>query len=87
MPLVRRPASARIRPAGLFLDFPEHIPYTCHMMTESIGSNQVSPVQEMASIKTLKNALHAQEQAAMKLLESLSAINDPALGRNIDTSA
>jgi hypothetical protein len=44
-------------------------------------------VQQAASVKTLKNALHFQEQGALKLLDTLSKITDPELGQHIDTYA
>ena len=57
------------------------------MTIEPVSAQGIAPVQQEASVKTLKNALHLQEQEAMKLLESLSKINDPDLGQNIDTFA
>jgi hypothetical protein len=57
------------------------------MMTQPISMEGSSQVQQAASIKTLKAALDFQQQAAMKLLDSLSKVEDPALGRYIDTYA
>jgi len=35
----------------------------------------------------LKKSLTGEQEAAMKLLQSLPAVQDPALGNNIDTYA
>jgi hypothetical protein len=63
------------------------VQYISIMTIDSVNSNGVAPVQEMAAVKTLKNTLQFQEKAAMKLLDSLSVISDPALGQRVDTSA
>ena len=69
------------------LAFEPAVRYIFSMMIDSVNANGAAPVQEMAAIKTLKNTLQFQEKAAMKLLDSLSVISDPALGRHVDTSA
>jgi hypothetical protein len=57
------------------------------MRIDALSTQGLSPVQQEASVKTLKNALHLQEQEAMKLLDSLSKMTDPVLGQHIDTYA
>jgi hypothetical protein len=69
------------------LAFVPAVQYISIMTIDSVNSNGVAPVQEMAAVKTLKNTLQFQEKAAMKLLDSLSVISDPALGQRVDTSA
>ncbi len=47
----------------------------------------VESIKQTASIGLLKKSLDFQADAAMKLLQSLPAIQDPALGQNVDVYA
>ncbi len=48
---------------------------------------RVDSISQAASIGVLKKSLDFQADAALKLLQSLPAIQDPALGRNVDVYA
>ena len=50
------------------LAFVPAVQYISIMTIDSVNSNGVAPVQEMAAVKTLKNTLQFQEKAAMRLL-------------------
>jgi hypothetical protein len=53
-----------------------------------LGSvDKVDSVSQIASIGMLKKSLDVQSQAALKLLASLPAVQDPDLGQHVDTYA
>ncbi|MBN1797904.1 MAG: YjfB family protein [Spirochaetales bacterium] len=44
-------------------------------------------IQQQVSVSMLKKSMDFQQQAALQLIQSLSKVQDPALGNNIDTYA
>jgi hypothetical protein len=57
------------------------------MDISGIDNNGTASIREAASVSMLKKSLTGEQEAAMKLLQSLPAVQDPALGNNIDTYA
>ncbi|RPJ08548.1 MAG: putative motility protein [Spirochaetaceae bacterium] len=57
------------------------------MNIESITQAKTAGVAEQVSVSMLKKSMDVQQAAALKLLEALPELQDPALGQNIDTTA
>lgn len=52
--------------------------------TSGVGPHMI---QQQVSVSMLKKSMDFQQQAALQLIQSLSKVQDPALGNNIDTYA
>ncbi|MBN2351967.1 MAG: YjfB family protein [Spirochaetales bacterium] len=61
--------------------------YPMHPASGAGKVDRVDSISRVASVGVLKKSLDFQSEAAMKLLQSLPEIQDPALGRNVDTYA
>jgi len=57
------------------------------MNIESINAGNTAQLSQDVAVSMLKKNMDFQQQAVTKLLQALPAIQDPALGRNIDTTA
>jgi hypothetical protein len=61
--------------------------YIYYMDTGAISGYRVETIQENVALSMLKKSLDFQEQAVLKLLQGLTQVHDPELGKNIDTYA
>jgi hypothetical protein len=57
------------------------------MELEAVTGFASDMLRQQAAVSMLKKSLDFQQQAALKLLQSLAQMQDPNLGSNIDTYA
>ena len=57
------------------------------MALEAISGYGTHLLQQNVAVSMLKKSMDFQQQAVLKLMQSLPELKDPALGNNIDTYA